>query len=249
LDARDARAFDSLISRARPEVIFFPAANANVDWCEDHPAEAEALNLDPLRTALVAAAEIPVVAYSSDYVFNGGEGPYSEEDLVTPLSVYGRLKVELERLVIAAGGTVIRSTGVFGWEPPPGRNFVLRLAASLRKGERVSVPNDQIATPTYVEDLAAASVELARDGVRGIWHVAGTDLLARDAFGRLVAEAFGLAGDLIEGVPTAALAQRAPRPLRGGLRCGRYQTHFGVAPVRSVRVALAELRAQLDVAA
>ncbi|GAC1461259.1 MAG: dTDP-4-dehydrorhamnose reductase [Candidatus Limnocylindrales bacterium] len=251
LDARDQQAVGVLIRAVAPEVIYFPAANANVDWCEREPAAAEAANLGPLRATLAAAAGIPLLAYSSDYVFDGQAGPYRETDATAPLSVYGRLKVDLEALVLAAGGTVIRPTWVFGAEPEPAKNFVLRLVASLRRGEPARLPGDQIATPTDADDLARASIRIAGLGSagRGIWHIAGPDRLAKDAFGRIVAEAFGLDPALISGVPTAELAQAAARPLDGGLRCERYRRQFGTAPVRPVREALAELRAQLAVTA
>ena len=249
LDARDRHEVAALLDRIKPEVIFFPAANPNVDWCEREPEEAAASNLEPLRIVIAAAPRTPIVAYSTDYVFDGHNGPYRENDHVSPLSVYGRLKVELEALVVAAGGLVIRTTGVFGWEPSPPRNFVLRLLGSLRQGTSIRLPSDQIANPTYVEDLAAVSIELAREGAQGIWHVAGPDQLSRDAFGRVVADAFGLSAALIEGLPTADLEQLAARPLRGGLVCERYRLRFGRDPVRPVRGALAELRAQLDLVA
>lgn len=251
LDAGDPQAVAALIRTVAPEVIYFPAANPNVDWCEREPAAAEAANLGPLRATLEAAPGIPVVAYSSDYVFDGHAGPYRETDATAPLSVYGRLKVELEALVLAAGGTVIRPTWVFGSEPEPAKNFVLRLVASLRRGEAVRLPGDQVATPTDADDLARASLRIAALGAagRGIWHVAGPDRIARDAFGRIVAEVFGLDPALISGVPTAQLGQAAARPLDGGLLCERYRSHFGTAPVRPIRTALAELRAQRAVTA
>lgn len=244
LDAGDPDAVRRLVASVGPDVIFFPAANANVDACEREPEAAARENLEPLRATLAAAGHVPVVAYSSDYVFDGRSGPYAEDAPVSPISVYGRLKVELERLVMDAGGTIIRTTGVFGWEEPPAKNFVLRLAASLARGERARVPNDQIANPTYADDLAAASLEIAQDASGGLWHVAGADLLARDAFARLVAEAFGADPGLIDGVPTSALGQAAQRPLRGGLTCRRYRERFGATPVRPVRGALAAVRAR-----
>lgn len=246
LAAEDRSALAALIAESRPAVIFFPAGDPNVDWCEREPAAAEAANLRPLRAAIATAAGIPLVAYSTDYVFDGQSGPYDEEDPRRPLSVYGRLKVVLEDEVLASGGTVIRPTVVYGQEPESPKNFVLRLISSLRRGERVRVPNDQVANPTYVEDLAVASIEIARTGEGGLWHVAGADLLARDAFARLIAESFGLDSTLVEGVPTSALDQLAARPLRGGLRCDRYAARFARSPVRPVRAALAHLRETLE---
>lgn len=245
LDATNRSAVAELIQEANPNVIFFPAANPNVDWCERDPAAAEIENLEPLRATLDAARTVPLVAYSTDYVFDGAAGPYAESDATNPLSVYGRIKLELEDLVLAAAGTVIRTVSVFGWEPPPARNFVLRLAASLSRGERARIPDDQIATPTYVEDLAAASIRIARAREGGIWHVAGEELMARDEFARMIAEVFEVDQSLIDGVPTAILGQPAARPLRSGLRTVRYHERFGTAPVRPVRTALQELRERI----
>ena len=242
LNAADPSAVARILADVSPDVIFFAAANPNVDWCENEPEQAERENLDPLRTMLTAADHRALIAYSSDYVFDGTAGPYAETDPVSPISVYGRIKVELERLVLAAGGTVIRTTGVFGLEPSPAKNFALRLAAALARGEPVRIPSDQIANPTYADDLATASLGIARTGTCGIWHVGGPDLLARDAFARLVAESFDADPRLIEGVRTRELGQAAPRPLRGGLRCERYLSHFGFPPGRAARDALTALR-------
>ena len=242
LDASDARSVTRLLEEAEPTVIFFPAANPDVDWCEREPERAERENLEPLRTLLAVAPGASIIAYSSDYVFDGANGPYLEGDGVSPVSVYGRIKVELERLVLGAGGTVIRTTGVFGHEPAPAKNFVLRLAAALARGERARVPDDQIANPTYADDLAAASVEIARSRGRGMWHVAGPDMITRDEFARLVADAFGADRGLIAGVPTSELGQAARRPLRGGLRYSRYSDQFARSPCRPLREALMDLR-------
>ena len=249
LDVRDRSELTDVLRRAAPDVIFYPAANANVDWCEREPAAAEETNLRPVQALRGAAPRTPMLAYSSDYVFDGRAGPYVESDPIAPLSVYGRLKAALEEVVIGSGGTVIRSTGIFGWEPPPAKNFVLRLVASLEKGERSRLPSDQVATPTYADDLARASIELAKAGERGVWHVAGPDLLSRSDFGRLVAEIYGLDPKLIEDIPTSALGQLAPRPLNGGLRSDRYARRFGHPPVRSVRAALTDLRSTTEVRA
>lgn len=245
LDAEDPDAVSQLMHELCPRVIYFPAANPNVEWCEKHPAEAYRENLAPLRATLAAAPGIPVVAYSSDYVFDGAATSYGESDDTAPLNVYGRIKAELEAIVTAAGGAIVRTTGVFGPEPAPGKNFVLRLVASLRRGEPARVPDDQIANPTWAPDLAAASVAIATVGGGGIWHVAGPEDLSRSDFARLVAAVFGLDGALVVPVRTAELGQAARRPLHGVLRRDRYRERFGTEPVRSPVEGLIELR-QLD---
>lgn len=246
LDARDTAAVRELIARIDPDVIYLPAAQPDVEWCEQHPDEARELNLAPVRSTLAAGGGRPIVAYSTDYVFDGRSGPYIETDPTGPLSEYGRIKLELEERLLATGrNAAIRTTGVFGYEPPPGKNFVLRLIRSLRDGQTVRVPSDQVANPTYAPDLAAASVAIAERGAPGLWHVAGPDLVARTELAVRVARAFGLRAELIVGVPTAELGQAAPRPLRSGLLSPRYEAAFGVAG-RPLDEALADLRLEID---
>lgn len=244
LEASDAAAARALLAEVRPDAVFFPAADPNVDWCEAHPEEAGAANVTPALLALAAArsAGAAFAFYSSDYVFDGTAGPYAEDDRPSPVSAYGRQKLEVERAVLAAGGTVVRTTGVYGLEPDPPKNFVLRLVASLRAGRRVRVPSDQVATPTWSDELAAGSIAVVSRG--GVWNVAGPDLLARDTFARLVAEVFGLDGALVEGVPTSALGQLAARPLRGGLRTERIVAALG-RPLVPTHQALGRLKAEV----
>lgn len=172
----------------------------------------------PALAALDAARDCGAnfVFFSTDYVFDGRDGPYDEGADIAPLDVYGQHKREVEEHVLDAGCTVVRTTTVFGTELPPGKNFVLRLVARLRAGEPPTIPSDQFATPTWSDDLARASVAVGSK--RGIWHAAGSDLMARDEFARLVARTFGCDVSLVRPVLTEELAQPARRPLRAGLR-------------------------------
>lgn len=244
LDAADREAVAHVIDGAQSDLVLFPAAEPHVDWCEQHPEEARERNLGPLRTTCAAAEGIPLVAFSSDYVFDGRAGPYHEGDERRPLSVYGCIKTELEDVVLARGGCVVRTTTVFGDEPPPGKNFVLRLVASLQRGEPILVPNDQVSTPTYADDLARAVVRIATQPA-GIWHVVGPELMARAEFARRIAAYLGLETSLVQGVSTSVLRQPAARPLRGGLRCDRFEATFGRLPGRTLDETLRDLATRL----
>lgn len=241
LDVRDQRELERAFADVRPAVVFFPAAEPNVDWCEAHPDEAHALNVETAlqALALARASAAGFVFFSTDYVFDGEAGPYAEDATVRPLSVYARHKVEVEEHVLAAGGTVVRTTTVFGQELPPGKNFVLRLVARLRSGEPATIPSDQWSTPTWSDDLARAAVAVGRHG--GVWHAAGPDLLARDEFARLIAEVYGLDAGLVHAVSTAQLQQAARRPARAGLISDRLRRETGVS-LLPARLALQRLR-------
>jgi dTDP-4-dehydrorhamnose reductase len=228
------------MEEARPTVVYFPAAEPNVDWCEQHPDEARRANVQPAVGTLerVRAAGAQFVFFSTDYVFDGRDGPYDEEAEVAPLSVYGRQKREVEERVIQAGSTVVRTTTVFGEELPPGKNFVVRLVTRLRAGETATIPADQFATPTWSDELARGVVAIG--DAPGIWHVAGPDFMARTEFARLIAEAFGCDAALIEPVSTGTLHQAAQRPMRGGLKTDKLWRSKSVA-LLSTRDALRQL--------
>lgn len=244
LDASDALALRRTFEESHAEIVFIPAGQPNVEWCERHPTEARDLNLAPIRAALGLADGIRIVGFSTDYVFDGENGPYAEGAPTRPLSVYGRIKLELEAMLLDRGHTVIRTTTVFGPELAPAKNFVLRLIGSLRRGEIVRAPSDQISTPTYSVDLARASVRIAGSDA-GIWHVSGPDLVSRTELAARAARAFGMVPDLIRSVTTEELGQVAPRPLRGGLLCHRYQSLNGSAG-RPLDDALLDLRRTLE---
>jgi dTDP-4-dehydrorhamnose reductase len=228
LDAHDEAALTRILDEVTPRIVFFPAAEPNVDWCEQHPDEAFAANVTPAVSALALSRmrSAAFVFFSTDYVFDGEGGPYDEEARTHPLSVYARHKREVEERVLDAGGTVVRTTTVFGSELPPGKNFVIRLVARLRSGQEATIPCDQFSTPTWSDELARAAIAVAERG--GIWHAAGPDYLARDAFARLVADVFSVDAALVRPVTTPELKQPARRPMNAGLLTKKLKRETGL---------------------
>lgn len=209
-----------------PDLVILAAAYAHVDGCEVDPDLSYRVNVTGSLAILLRAIDLgaTTVWFSSDYVFDGSKGPYLEEALPSPINVYGQHKHLVEETLFRKVSTkclVIRTTGVYG--PEQGRkNFALRLLDQVRgKQTSIPVPYDQVSTPTYAPDLAAATLALVDAGECGVWNVAGSDVIARDSFARRILAAFDLPQEAIEPVPTQALEQRARRPLAGGLTCGR----------------------------
>ena len=248
LDVADGAATGRLIAALAPDWVFCPAGLTHVDYCEDHPEDAFRANRDAPAAAARAAAGpgAGFVYYSTEYVFDGATGPYGEDDRPNPLSVYGRSKLEGEQAVGAANPRVLvlRTTVVYGPEPQ-GKNFVYQLLRRLRAGQRTTVPADQRSSPTYNQDLAAATVELAERGLTGVWHLAGPALLDRHAFALVACEVFGHDPALVIPVTTAALGQRAPRPLNAGLRIDRARSRLA-SPLRGPREGLEAMRAAVE---
>ena len=212
----------------RADVVFYPAGFTWVDGCERDPARARAANLDQPLTLARAAAETGArfVYFSTDYVFDGQDGPYDEDDPPRPLSEYGKAKLEAERALAEALGEAqltVRTSWVFGPERQ-GKNFAYQLAKTLRQGKPLVCPSDQVSSPSYGPDVADAVVGLVEQGRSGLVHVAGPEVVDRVRFARELAVAFGLDPGGIVGKTTAELAQGAPRPLSGGLLINRLES-------------------------
>lgn len=221
LDIRDRNQVETCLRTVKPTTILLPAATTNVDACERDPVAAATVNVEGVRTVGEMAQRIgaKLVYFSSDYVFDGKNGPYREEDPTSPISEYGRQKEAAEQLVrelLPENHLILRTTVVYGWEPRP-RNFVVRLIRHSRAGQIIRVPMDQVGSPTYAPDFAEAVLELDLLGCSGTYHLAGPVLLSRYQFALAVADAFGLDKELIEPVNTTFLGQVALRPLQAGL--------------------------------
>lgn len=248
LDVTDSAALERAVMDARPDWVFCPAGLTHVDYCEDHPDEAFAINRDgPLVAARLAGrAGAGFVFFSTEYVFDGEQGPYAEEDPARPLSLYGRSKWEGEQGVLAEveRALVVRTTVVYGPDRQE-KNFVYQLIRNCRSGQRMRIPVDQISSPTYNVDLAQATVELCERDLRGVYHVAGDGVMDRFAFARLACEVFALDPSRLTPVVTSALGQKAPRPLRGGLRIAKARGVLAT-PLRSPEAGLRAMRAALE---
>jgi dTDP-4-dehydrorhamnose reductase len=212
---------EGLLEADRPSVVILLAAFSAADACEMDPERADLVNhrAAALIAARVARYGARFVFLSTEYVFDGKNGPYDESDPPRPLSVYGRSKLDGEIAVLSADprALVVRTTTVFGPEKV-GKNFAYQLADRLCKGESFCVANDQISTPTYNRDLARAIIEAVRAKIEApIIHLAGHERMSRACLAQILAKASGLDRSLIVPLPTAELAQVAPRPLDAGL--------------------------------
>ena len=225
---------ESLVSDR--QLVVLASALTHVDYCESHPEEARARNVDDVRRVAEACrdAGAALLSFSSDYVFDGAAGPYAEDAPVRPLSVYGKTKLAGEEVLAALPrALVIRITNAFdvGYDD---RNFVHRCVTHLRERKPLVVPSDQWATPCYATWLARQAVTLLERGAilapdsPRLLHAGCDDLVSRGELARRVARQLGADPGIIEERPTAALAQPAPRPLRGGLRNDRWKRLLGV---------------------
>jgi dTDP-4-dehydrorhamnose reductase len=249
LDAADLIGAAAWVRHERPDVVFYPAGFTWVDGCERDPARARAANLEqPMNLARAAADHgARFVYFSTDYIFDGKSGPYTEDDLPNPVSVYGQMKYEAEQALTGRLGDallLVRTTWVFGPERQ-GKNFAYQLAKSLGDGRTLVCPSNQVSTPSYGPDVARTVLALVESGRSGLVHVAGPDWIDRVAFARALAATFGYNGGLVVPRTTAELGQPAARPLRGGLLTRRLDAWLPGA-MRSLDGCLADFRDRLS---
>ena len=192
-------------------LVLHAAAWTDVDGAEDDPQGAAAVNVGGTRH--VAELGVPLVYYSTDYVFDGRTSePYVESDAPSPLSAYGRTKLHGEG---AAGeqAWIVRSSGLYG---PTGKNFVRAMLELGRERDEVAVVDDQRSAPTYVGDLAAATRELLGRPF-GVWHLAAAGDCTWAEFAEAVFDEAGLS-TRVRRISTAELSRRAARPAYSVLR-------------------------------
>jgi dTDP-4-dehydrorhamnose reductase len=194
-----------------PDVVLHAAAWTNVDGAEDDPQAAAAVNVG--ATANVAALGVPLVYYSTDYVFDGRKRePYLESDGPNPQSAYGRTKLHGEG---AAGDRawIVRSSWLYG---PEGSNFVRTMLRLGEERDEVAVVGDQRGSPTYVGHLAAATRQILSLPF-GVYHVAAEGDASWADFAEAIFEEAGL-DTRVRRIASGELGRPAPRPAYSVLR-------------------------------
>lgn len=246
IDIQDAAGTAALIRDTRPNLIALSASNPFVDYCEQHPQQTRAVNVEATLAVARAAKEAgaTLVFFSTDYVFDGLKAPYGEGDPVSPLNDYGRQKVDAERGIAALGPDhlLLRISGVFGWEFSR-KNLALQLVDRLRKGERMRVATDLRYNPTYAANLPDVIAELFEGDRRGLYHVAGAEEVSRYDLAVAAARAFELDRSRIEPVPYVAVSSPTPRPLHTSLRTDKVRSQVK-APLWGAQKALLHMRSE-----
>lgn len=208
LDVRDRAAVATLLEELRPQAVIHTAA-VNPGQGEDFTAVNVSGTGNVARAA--AAAGSRLIHISTDLVFDGRRGNYTEDDPVAPLTPYAISKAQAETAVLASGvsATVVRTSLIYGWRPTIARSLQWMLDAMTR-GETLRLWSDERRCPIWVESLAAAVVELAGTHHTGFLHIAGRQVLSRYEFGVRLLEHHGVNPDLVVATPSPP---DAPRPL------------------------------------
>jgi len=222
----------NIIEEFEPEFIINAASGTEVDRCETEREIAWRTNVGGVENILSAAklTGSTLVQLSTDYIFDGKNGPYDEYARPNPLNYYGRTKLAGENLISSAGipAVIVRTMILYGLGAKVKPNFGLWLLKNFIDEKPMRIVDDQIGNPTLVDDLAYAILQLIERNRTGIYHIAGPDLMSRYDFALAFADVFGFNRKLITPVKTTALKQAAARPLKSGFITLKAETDLGV---------------------
>jgi dTDP-4-dehydrorhamnose reductase len=231
LDITNEYQVKTIIAENDPDIIVHLAAMTNVDGCELNPDQAYEVNVRG-TVNLLNHFNGKFVLLSTDYVFDGNEGPYSENDTVNPKNVYGKTKLEAERKVreFSADWLILRTNVVWNIGGKYKASFVDWLVEELDEGNQVRIVTDQWNNPTHTEDLGCVINKLLKHDASGLYHYGSAEVLNRYDFARLIANIYNLDENLIKPIMTQELNQLAKRPLRSGLKTNKIERDFAIIP-------------------
>lgn len=228
IDITDLSSVQRVLLTLKPRIVINDAAYTDVDGCESEVEKAMQVNGEGVAFLAMTTKEIgaKLVQVSSDYIFDGNKGaPYVEDDLASPLSIYGESKLAGEMNAwFNPDHLIVRTQWLYGHG---GKNFVETMLKLAGEKNEISVVDDQIGAPTWACDLALAIKALLDKGCSGAYHAANSGSVSWNGFAK---EIFRLAGLAVEVKPmsTAELGRPAPRPLYSTLDCGKLAQDTGL---------------------
>jgi dTDP-4-dehydrorhamnose reductase len=235
MDFTDPLAVKEVFETYRPEIVVHAGAMSKVDECELNQRQAFVTNVEGTKTLLLHAAGLKCffVFVSTDFIFDGVAGMYKEDDIPNPVNFYGKTKLEAEAAVkeYEYDWAIARTILVYGKSVSGKANILTIVKEKLEKGEEYSVVNDQLRTPTFVEDLAAGIISVIERKAGGIYHLSGKDMLTPYQMACHVADFLGFNKSLIKKVTAKDFSQPAKRPAITGFDISKAVKVLGFDPV------------------
>jgi len=234
-DITDPGDLNNCIGSYKPNVVIHSAAMTNVDECELDPEKCGDVNVGATRNVVKACESIGcrLIHLSTDFIFDGKDGPYNEDGIPNPISIYGQSKLDGELAVQKATcpWAIVRTVLVYGIAPGLSRtNIILWVKSSLEQGKTIQVVDDQFRTPTLAEDLAQGCLLIAEKKATGVFNISGKDFLTPFAMANLTADYFKLDKALITKASAATFTQAAKRPPRTGFDISKAVQQLGYQP-------------------
>ncbi len=226
----------SIFNLFKPTHVIHTAAITNVDFCEQHEEECNLINTQAVEYLFNAAKlyEAHFQLLSTDFVFDGEKGNYSEEDEVNPLSIYGKSKVNAERILLkdeSDNWSIVRTIIVYGTGNNLSRSNIIYWAKdALAKGDKLSIIDDQFRAPTWASDLAWACLEICKHNEKGIYHISGPETMSIFEIVSRIANHFSSSTENLSRSNSKDLNQPAKRPPKTGFNLSKAKRVLAYAP-------------------
>jgi dTDP-4-dehydrorhamnose reductase len=219
LDITDDNAVKSLFLKHDPDLIVNCAALTNVDFCEDHPEIAYRVHVNGTKFLSNAADKIGAkfVHISTDFVFDGKKGNYTEADVPRPINVYGKTKYEGEKVV--SNSALVLRTCIYGWNVLPKKSMIEWIIDEIKRTRPINLFSDSFFTPIYTRTFSKIILQMSKQNLKGLYHVAGSKRISKYDFALNVAEVFNLDKNLIKPIPFKNIVKKAKRPRDTSLLC------------------------------
>ncbi len=235
MDITNKDSIASVVRKHHPDAIINTAAMTNVDTCESQREECWLLNVTAVEylADLCREEDIQLVHLSTDFIFDGEEGPYTEDAVPNPLSYYGESKLAAEQLLEHSGihYAILRTIIVYGIVNDMSRsNIILWAKGALEKGNPINVVNDQWRMPTLAEDLADICLLAVEKEAQGVYNASGKDMMSIIELVQRVATYYNLDKSLIKPISSVTLNQAAKRPKKTGFILDKSVKELGYQP-------------------
>jgi dTDP-4-dehydrorhamnose reductase len=235
VDLTNFKKTEHLVDKLAPHIIVHAAAMSQPNECVAQPDQCWKVNVGATRSLLRAAERNKsyFIYISTDFVFDGEEGPYDETATPNPVNLYGESKLLAEEMVQCSKlhWCIIRTVLVYGNKVPGGRsNFVLWVKEKLEANEKIKVVNDQIRTPTYVDDLVKGILLAIMKHAKGIYHISGKDTCTPYELASKIAELTYKDPGLIIPVDASVFPEPAKRPPQTGFVITKAIRELGYVP-------------------
>lgn len=236
-DTGSKREWKELIADIRwtPDIMVNCAAVSDVDFCETHRREAWETNvgLTEIQVELSRKTGARLIQISTDHVFNGEDGPYTEGSIPDPLNYYGKSKLAADNLCIQSGidCCIVRTMWLYGSIENGKPTFVDWVLSNVAQRKRIAVATDELGNPTLTDDVAYGIMRIIEESTQGIVNLAGPENVSRETFARMILDEWGFATDMIDPIQSADILRRARRPLKSGLMTLKARTLLGTRPL------------------
>lgn len=236
LDITNQKEIHNCIKGFNPTHIINTAAITNVDFCEDNIELCQNVNVNAVKYLFEASKSnnIQFIHLSTDFVFDGEEGPYSENDAPNPLSIYAKSKYNSEQVLINdqyTNWSILRTIIVYGEGENLSRsNIVLWAKSALAEQKPLTIVDDQFRSPTWADDLAWACIKAAEINEIGIFHISGPKVFSIYELVCEIADFYGNDKSLIQPIKSNQLNQKANRPPKTGFVITKAKNRLGYSP-------------------